>query len=78
MLSTVTVPFQDDLLQQIDKLVVNNVRSRVDIILDATRIYVERKLEWQDIFSAGELAASKNQLSEADILDEIKAYRHEK
>ncbi|MDR1368786.1 MAG: PIN domain-containing protein [Dysgonamonadaceae bacterium] len=44
-MKTVTVPFREDLLQQIDKFATDNVRSRDDIIVETTRIYVERELK---------------------------------
>jgi metal-responsive CopG/Arc/MetJ family transcriptional regulator len=78
MASTVTVPFQDDLLQQVDKFAVGNLRTRVDVIIEATRIYVDRKLNWQKIFLTGERIASINNLSEADVMNEIKSYRQGK
>lgn len=40
-------------------------------------MHVERKRNWQTLFSYGEQIASENQLSEADILNEIKTYRRE-
>ncbi|MDR1344723.1 MAG: ribbon-helix-helix domain-containing protein [Tannerellaceae bacterium] len=74
-MATVTVPFQEDLLKQIDRFAADNVRSRVDVIVEATRIYVEREQNWQAIFSCGDSLASKNDITEADIMSEIKATR---
>jgi len=74
----VEVPFQTDLLQQIDRFVSEKVCSRADIILEATKMYIARKQNWQNIFSYGDRLALLNNLSEADVLNEIKAYRSEK
>ena len=74
----VEVPFQADLLQQIDSFVDEKVRSRNDIILEATRMYIARKQNWQKIFSLGDRLALENNLSEADVINEIKAYRRDK
>jgi len=73
----VAIPFQEDLLQQIDQFVAKKGRSRVDIIIDATRIYVEREQTWQDIFAYGERLARENNFTEADVMNEIKAARKE-
>jgi len=74
----VEIPFQTDLLQQIDSFVDEKIRSRADVILEATKMYIARKQNWQNIFSLGDRLALKNSLSEADVMNEIKAYRREK
>ena len=74
----VEVPFQADLLQQIDSFVDEKVRSRSDIILEATKMYIARKQNWQNIFSLGDRLALENNLSEIDVVNEIKAYRRDK
>jgi metal-responsive CopG/Arc/MetJ family transcriptional regulator len=71
----VKVPIQTDLLQQIDSFVDNQIRTRADIILEATKMYIARKQNWQNIFSLGDRLASENNLSETDVMNEIKAYR---
>jgi len=74
----IEVPFQADLLQQVDSFVDEKVCSRTDIILEATKMYIARKQNWQNIFSLGNRLALENSLSEADVMNEIKAYRREK
>jgi len=74
----VEIPFQTDLLQQIDNFVDEKICSRADVILEATKMYVARKQNWQNIFSLGDRLALKNNLSETDVMNEIKAYRREK
>jgi len=57
----IKVPFREDILQQIDLYVEKKVvRSRADLILSATEMYIRRKREWQNLFSYGEQLASKN------------------
>ena len=73
--SMIKIPFQEDLLQQIDEVVIRESRSRVDLVLEAIEIYVNRKRNWQEIFSYGDNIASKNNFSENDIMNEIKAHR---
>ena len=74
----VEVPFQVDFLQQIDGFVDEKTRSRADIILEATKMYIARKQNWQNIFSLGDRLALENNLSETDVMNEIKAHRCEK
>jgi len=78
MQTAVRVSFQPELLQQLDSFVSDTVRTRADIIIDATKIYIARKQNWQNIFSAGDRLALANNLSESDVQKEIKAYRREK
>jgi len=75
----IKVPFQESLLQQIDRFVEKKVaRSRSDLILVATEMYIQRKRNWQNLFSYGEQLASEKNLSESDVMNEIKAYRDNK
>ena len=75
----IKIPFQESLLQQIDRFVEKKVaRSRSDLILVATEMYIQRKRNWQNLFSYGEQLASENNLSESDVMNEIKTYRDNK
>ena len=74
----IEVPFQADLLQQVDRFVDEKVCSRTDLILEATKMYIARKQNWQNIFTLGNRLALENSLSEADVMNEIKAFRREK
>ena len=76
--AVVEIPFQTDFLQQIDSFVDEKIRSRADVILEATKMYVARKQNWQNIFSLGDRLALENELTETDVMNEIKAYRREK
>jgi len=74
--ATIAIPFQEDLLQQIDRFVARKVApSREDLVLAATEMYVQRKQNWQQLFSYGGQLASKNSISANDVMNEIKAYR---
>ena len=76
--AVIEIPFQTDLLQQIDSFVDEKKRSRADVILEATQMYIARKQNWQNIFSLGDRLALENSLSEIDVMNEIKAYRCQK
>jgi len=73
----VTIPFQNDLLQQIDRLVERRiVHSREGLIQSAIEMYIRRKQNWQNMFSYGEQLATENNFSETDVMNEIKANRN--
>jgi metal-responsive CopG/Arc/MetJ family transcriptional regulator len=76
--STVNISFQEDLLEQIDRIAQNEARTRSELIREAARIYIERKKKWESIFSYGESLSSKYKFTEDDVNDEIKKYREEK
>jgi metal-responsive CopG/Arc/MetJ family transcriptional regulator len=76
--STINIPLQNDILFQIDQIANDEARTRVDLINEAVRMYVERKKEWQKVFQNGEKIGSKLEISEDDVMKEIKAYRKEK
>ena len=75
----IQIPFQEEILQQIDKFVEKKiVSSREDLIRTATEMYILRKRNWQNLFSYGEKLSLDNNLSEDDVMNEIKAYRNGK
>jgi metal-responsive CopG/Arc/MetJ family transcriptional regulator len=72
----IQIPFQEELLQQIDRFVEKKVvPSRADLIQTATEMYIQRKRNWQNLFSYGEKLALENNFSEDDVMNEIKASR---
>jgi len=77
-LSTVDISFQEDLLAEIDQIASNESRTRGDLIVNAVRIYVARKNEWQEHFNIGQRIGLELEISESDVMREIKAYRKEK
>ncbi|GHV90095.1 hypothetical protein AGMMS50268_05980 [Spirochaetia bacterium] len=76
--STVNISFQEDLLRQIDDIAQNEARTRSELIREAARLYIERKRKWESIYAYGESIAAKNNLTEEDVMKEIKQYRKEK
>jgi metal-responsive CopG/Arc/MetJ family transcriptional regulator len=75
---TVNISFQEDLLDQIDKIAQNEARTRSELIREAARIYIERKKKWESIFSYGESLSSKYRFTENDVNNEIRKYRESK
>lgn len=76
--STVNISFNKNLLKQIDKLAKKESRSRSELIREAARLYIERKVKWENIFDYGKNQISKKNITENDIISEIKKYRSEK
>ena len=76
--STVSISFQNDLLVQIDQIAQNEARTRSELIREATRMYIERKTEWEQIVKTGNEIGSTLAITEKDIMTEIKAHRKAK
>jgi metal-responsive CopG/Arc/MetJ family transcriptional regulator len=76
--STVNISFQEDILEQIDRIAQSEARTRSELIREAARMYIERKKKWESIFSYGESLSSKYGFTEEDVNDEIKKYRDSK
>jgi metal-responsive CopG/Arc/MetJ family transcriptional regulator len=75
---TVNISFQEDLLDQIDKIARNEARTRSELIREAARVYIEKKKKWESIFAYGESLSSKYKFTEDDVNNEIKKYRESK
>ena len=76
--STVNISFQNDLLAQIDRIANNEDRTRSELIRDAVRMYIERKKEWENVFKTGKEIGATLEISEDDVMSEIKEYRKAK
>jgi metal-responsive CopG/Arc/MetJ family transcriptional regulator len=76
--STVNISFQDDFLVQIDQIASNESRSRSELIREAVRLYIERKREFEKIFDIGKQVGSTLDISEKDVMGEIKKHRKTK
>jgi metal-responsive CopG/Arc/MetJ family transcriptional regulator len=77
-ISKVNIPFQDDFLFQIDQIAGNESKTRSELIQNAVRLYIDRKKEVEEILSIGKQIGSTLEISENDVIDEIKEYRKEK
>jgi metal-responsive CopG/Arc/MetJ family transcriptional regulator len=77
--AVIEIPFQKDLLQRIDRFVEKKAASsREDLIFAAIEMYIQRKQNWQNLFSYGEQLALEKNLSENDVINEVKANRRGK
>ena len=76
--TTVNISFQADLLADIDAEAKRESRSRSELLREAARAYVERQRRWDAVFSLGDVTTRKQDLTEADIREEIAAFRQER
>jgi len=72
---TVNISFRKDLLEKIDKVAKEEMRTRSELIREAARMYIERKERWERIFDFGTRQAARLGLKEQDIAEEIQKFR---
>ena len=72
---TVNISFRKDLLEKIDKVAREEMRTRSELIREAARMYIERKDRWDKIFDFGTQQAERLGLKEQDIAEEIRKFR---
>lgn len=77
-INTVNISFDKNLLKEIDKIAKSEYRSRSELIREAARLYIERKEKWKNIFESFDKITENQNLTEADVLNEIKEYRKTK
>jgi metal-responsive CopG/Arc/MetJ family transcriptional regulator len=76
--ATVNIALPRSLLAKIDATARAEDRSRSELLREATRIYIERKSHWREIFRFGERQARRVGASEADVAPAIAAVRRRK
>jgi len=77
-ISTVNISFQDDFLVQIDQVANNEARSRSELVREAVRLYIDRKREFDSLFKLGKQIGATLDISEEDVMPEIKKHRKTK
>jgi metal-responsive CopG/Arc/MetJ family transcriptional regulator len=77
-LATVNLAFQTDLLQQVDQFAKIEARTRTELVMEAIKLYIARRQNWERIFISGENTAAKYGLAEEEVAQEVKNYRREK
>jgi CopG family transcriptional regulator / antitoxin EndoAI len=78
MNQTVNISFEKSLLKAIDEIAKREHRSRSELIREAARKYIEKKEKWESIFNYSETMIADRNLSEKDVISEIKKYRKSK
>ena len=76
--ATINVSFDEDLVQQIDHIANSESLSRTDLIYNSVKMYVNRKQKLQELFAYGERIARENNITEEDVMEEIRKYRNGK
>ncbi|MGL4941929.1 MAG: CopG family ribbon-helix-helix protein [Thermoguttaceae bacterium] len=76
--TTVNVAFQQNLLREIDAVADREARSRSELIREATRVYVDDRKNWQELLNYGHARGQELQITDAEIMAEIKAVRRGK
>jgi metal-responsive CopG/Arc/MetJ family transcriptional regulator len=72
---TVNISFRKDLLEKIDKVAKEEMRTRSELIREAARLYIERKDRWEKIFDFGTQQVERLGLKEQDTAEEIQKFR---
>lgn len=76
--ATVNIAFPRSLLAKIDATARAEDRSRSELLREATRLYIERKTRWSEIFRFGERQAGRAGANEPDVDKVIAAIRRRK
>lgn len=63
------------MLEKIDKVAKEEIRTRSELIREAARLYIEKKERWEKIFDFGTQQAVRLGLKEQAITEEIQKYR---
>ncbi len=74
-ISTVNISFQEDLLDEIDRIARRESRSRSELIREAARSYIDRKKRWERIFAFGSKQAGKLGVNEGDVESAVRERR---
>ncbi|MCL2183671.1 MAG: hypothetical protein FWB85_09410 [Chitinispirillia bacterium] len=76
-MTTLTIPFRDDLLLKVDNFAKDEATSREELINSVIEAYV-RKKEFEGTCAYWNGWAEKAQFTEEDLANEIGLYREEK
>ncbi|MFN2595152.1 MAG: CopG family ribbon-helix-helix protein [Actinomycetota bacterium] len=72
---TVTVSLPPELAREVDRAARKEGRSRSEMFREALRQYLARRDRWDRIFTHGETAAQRLNLTEEDVTRAVKARR---
>lgn len=76
---TFNIALPSDLIQKVDRVAKKEYRNRSELIREALRIYLEDKIEWEEIFNLGEKVMKTMKIKdEADVNKIVSEYRHGK
>lgn len=72
---TVNISFPKQLLKEMDRIAKMEARNRSDLLREAMRQYIERKMRWDEIFAFGSRHSKRHGFKPSDVEKEIAAYR---
>ncbi|MDE2024934.1 MAG: ribbon-helix-helix protein, CopG family [Patescibacteria group bacterium] len=76
---TLNIALPTDLIQKVDLVAKKEYRNRSELIREALRVYLEDKMEWEEIFKLGEKAIKEAGITSEEEIDKIVSdYRHGK
>lgn len=76
---TLNIALPKDLVKKVDDVAKKEYRNRSELIREALRVYLTDKLEWEQIFEAGEKAMKEMGIkSEEKVNRIVYEYRHGK
>jgi len=76
---TFNIALPSDLIQKADQVAKREYRNRSELIREALRIYLEDKIEWEEIFKLGEKTMRTMKIKNEDNVNKIiSEYRHGK
>lgn len=78
-IQTFNIALPNDLVRKVDQVAKREYRNRSELIREALRIYLEDKVEWQEIFKLGEkVMQTMGVKNENDVNKIVSRYRHGK
>jgi metal-responsive CopG/Arc/MetJ family transcriptional regulator len=74
---TFNIALPSDLVARMDQVATDEYRNRSELIREAVRVYMDDRMEWNNIFEFGRKTAKRAEIkSEEDISRIVKEYRH--
>ncbi|MEK9171193.1 MAG: ribbon-helix-helix domain-containing protein [Patescibacteria group bacterium] len=76
---TFNIALPSDLVARMDQVATDEYRNRSELIREAVRVYMEDRMEWNNIFEFGRKAAKRAGIkNEEDVNRIVQEYRHGK
>ena len=72
---TVNISFPKQLLKDMDRIAKKESRNRSDLLREAVRQYIERKMRWDEIFAFGDRHVRRFGFKPSDVEKKIAEYR---
>ena len=74
---TFNIVLPKELVKKIDAVAKREYRNRSELIREAVRVYLQRRLEWDELFAYGRKMGKKLGVnSEDDVNRIVREYRH--